>query len=481
MHNENFLGINFKKYREVLSKHYKEGFLLDKLSLLRFRMIWQNSYKDELQFDDDIILKHIKYITIQHGDKAYLPENILDENIKFKLLNHIHTLFLEGKTVIYYEALYQKFFDDFVHGRINDIEMLKAYLSYINDGSMHFHRSYITSKNSIEVDIVDEVRNFLVKQGGPVKSESIISSLSHIGAYKIRQVLAGSNSDEFVRNKRGEYFHVSLIEFTQQEINLITKWINNAILDKKYMGDKELIDIVQKKLPSITMERYPYLTQFGLRGVIEYNLKDKFSFNGKIVSSYDENLSMTDVFAHFAKTHKHFTLEQLNMLKNDLDTQIYFDVVYNNSLRINKDEFVSVDQAKFDIKATDIAIGYFFHGDFIAIKDVLLFAGFPDAYFSWNHFLLQHYVANYSKEYKLLIHVGFNAEKPVGAIVKKSSQINTFDDVIIRALAESPIVQLNINTALQYLFDAGYIARRNYILREDILIKARSYRTTKGK
>lgn len=472
---EKFLNVDFERYKEILSKNYKKGFRLnDKLSLRRFRMQWQSTFKDELQYDDKTICEHISHLTIQHGDMAYLPEDMLNNNAKCKLLAYITDLFSKGKTVIYYEALCREFADDFAIGRINNAEMLKTYLSYINNGSMYLCKNYITSDSNVEVNNLEEVRSFLIGQGMPIKTENIIFSLSHIAKNEIRRVIAGS---EFIQNRKGEYFHADIIEFTQHEIDLITKWIDIAINDKEYMGGKELTDTIQNKLPSI-MERYPYLTELGLRDVLAYKLKNLFSFHGKIISSYGKNLSMTDVFAHFAKTHEHFTLAQLCMLKNDLDTSIYFDAVYANSLRINKNDFVSKNQARFDIDATDTAIGQFFYSDYISIKDISLFGGFPDAYFPWNHFLLQHYIANYSKKYKL-IHAGFNAEKPVGAIVKRNSQLDTFNDVIIKILAESKI-PLNSDDVLQYLFDAGYIARRSISSLDTIIIKANMYRTNKG-
>ncbi len=475
---KDFLDVDFEQYKKILSKDYKKGFRLnDKLSLKRFRMQWQCTFKNELQYTDEAICKHIAHITIHHGDMAYLPEDMLNENTKCRLLTYITTLFSEGKSAIYYEALYHKFADDFAIGRINNPEMLKTYLSYVNEGNMYLHKSYITSDSNVEIDNTDEVRSFLIAQEKPMRTENIIFSMPHISKDKIREVIAGANSSEFVRNKKGEYFHADIIKFTQQEIGLITEWISNSIADKKYMGGKELIDTIQTKLPSI-MERYSFLTWLGLRDVLAYKLKNVFSFKGQIISAYGEDLSMSDIFANFAKTHEHFTLTQLDMLKSDLDTSIYFDSVYANSLRINKNDFVSVDQARFDIDATDIVIGQFCCDDFISIKEISLFGGFPNAYFPWNQFLLQHYVANYSKKYKL-IHTGFTATKPVGAIVKRDSQINRFDDVIIRVLAESKI-PLNVNDALQYLYDTGYISRRSYNSLDTVLVKANQYRKNKG-
>lgn len=475
---EDFTEVEFDSYKEILLKDYRKGFRLnDRLSIRRFRMQWQRFFGEELPYDDEMICKHIAHITVQHGDMSYLPEVMLDENTKRRLLSYINSLFADGKLAIYYEALYKEFSDDFASGRINNIEMLKTYLAYINDGQMHLRRSYITADNDVEVDNTDEVRNFLISQGTAVRIDDIVSALSHIARDKIMGIIAGASSNEFVRNQKGEYFHVDIIDFSQHEMDLITEWIGYAIADKEYMGGKELTDTIQERLPSIK-ERYPFLTWLGLRDVLAYKLRNVFSFKGKIISAYGQDLSMGDVFTNFARTHDYFTLAQLNMLKNDLDTPIYFGSVYANSLRINKDEFVSPDQAQFDVSATDVAIDRFCHGDFISIKDVSLFGGFPNAHFPWNHFLLQHYVANYSKNYQL-IHTGFNAGNPVGAIVKRSSQIDTFDDVIIRVLAESSI-PLNSNDALQYLCDAGYLARRSYGNLEALLIKANLYRTNKG-
>lgn len=471
---EDFSGVNFSRYKELLSKDYQKGFRLnDKLSIRRFRMQWQRIFDEEIQYDDDTICKHIAYITVQHGNMAYLPDVMLDDNTKFRLLAYINTLFTQGKLAIYYDALYNEFSDDFASGRINNVEMLKTYLDYINDGRMHLRRSYIAADSDVEVDSTEEVRSFLISQGTAVQTVDIISSLSHIARDKIIWALAGPNSSEFVRNKKGEYFHADIVELTQREMDLITELISLAIADKEYIGGKELTDTIQNKLPSI-LERYPFLTWLGLRDVIAFKFRDNFSFKGKIISAYGEDLSMKDVFANFAKTHDHFTLAQLNMLKNDFDTPIYFDSVYANSLRINKNEFVSQEQAQFNIDGTDSAIDRFCSGEFISLKDISLFGGFPDAYFQWNHFLLQHYVANYSKKYKL-IHAGFNAGNPVGAIVKRSSQMDTFDEVLIRALAESNI-RLNSNDALQYLCDAGYLARRSFGNLNALLVKANLYR-----
>ena len=475
---ESFDDVDFDKYQEILSNEYNKGFRLnDKLSLKRLRVQWQRYYNEKIKYDDETICKHIAHITIRHGDMAYLPQSLLDDDTKERLLAYIEASFESGKEVIYYEALYKEFADDFSSHRINNVEMLKTYLSYINDGDMYLNRSYIAVSRNVTVDHADEVRNYMTSYGAAITVDELAKALSHLPEDKIKWIISGNDSKEFVWNKKGEFLHADVVDLSQYELDLITEWISLSIADKEYMGGKELVDTIKKKLPAI-MERYPFLTEYGLRDAIAYKLQDTFSFKGKIISALGQELSMERVFADYASSTSYFTLTQLNSLKNELNTPIYFDAVYQNSLRINKEEFVSREQARFDITATDSAIDRFCQGEYVAIKEISLFGAFPDAGFPWNEFLLQHYVANYSKSYKLL-HAGFTAGYAVGAIVKRTSQLNTFEEVITKALADSEIA-LNSEDALQYLSDSGFLARRSYGNIEAVLIKANQQRLSKG-
>ena len=81
-------------------------------------------------------------------------------------------------------------------------------------------------------------------------------------------------------------------------------------------------------------------------------------------------------------------------------------------------------------------------------------------------------MASYSEKFKLL-HVGYNADKCVGAIVKKDSGIDNFNALVIDVLTHSGI-SLNKEDALQYLYDLGYLARRRFSDIDQILIRAKA-------
>lgn len=471
-------NIDSTLYYEILKAKFPRGFRLnDKLDIKKFRKYWKELCNEENPLSNECIWDYISHITIAHGKMSYLPEMMIDEETKTELINYIEETFSNGKTAIYYEALYQTFRDELDKGRINNAEMLKTYLEYTTKNKYFLQKTYITIDSKAKVDATDEVRRFLKSYEMPMTTENIIEGLPHLDKDKITFALSGNNSYEFVRNQKGEYFHADIIEFTDSEIARIEQWISDSITQNEYMSSKELTSLIDRYLPEIH-ERYTFLTELGLRDTIAYKLRGKFSFKSKIISKYGEDLNMDKVFTRFGKNHTPFSMEQLNALKDELGTTIYFDSLYRCAMRVSKNEFVSRDYADFDISATDDVIGQLCTGDFISLKDVTLFGGFPSCGYTWNSYLLEYYIMYFSEKFKLL-HTSFNMNSSVGAIVKKNAGIETFDDVLVKALAESSIALIT-DDALNYLCESGLLARRSYSTIDNIVSRAKTYRAKKG-
>lgn len=468
--------VDLKPYEFILAEKFQKGFRLDsKLELKRFKRFYLERYGKDIEVDDDMIQKHIRSVGIQHDSLLYLPEAMLGTDKKQKLLNYIVKNFSDGKRAIYYEALFREFSIEFQGERIYNADMLKTYLSYINNGLYYMYRSYIAKDSYVEVNPMDEIREYLVEYGAPVNLNDLYRALPHIPSNKIKQIL--NFNKEFIYNAPEQYFHVDAVELSEEELEYIAAIIQHAIDDKEFMGGNELIEDISQRYPEV-LEHLSQFSPIGLRDAIGYKLSGTYFFNGNIISKCDKSLSMYDVYADYSKTRKHFTLDELNNLKRELNTNIYFGAVYANSLRINQDEFVSKEQAQFDVEKTDEAIDRFCVGAYIALSEINQFGSFPDAGFPWNSYLLEHYVSDYSASYKLL-HTSFNANACVGAIVKRESEIESFNDLITDVLVNSN-VSLNKEGALQYLCDKGFLARRRYAEIDQILIKAKAKRTQKG-
>ena len=464
------------RYRELLYKYFQKGFRMDSaLDMKKLRRFYLEQYGAELTDEEGLVCRDIETVAILHDRKAYLLDSMLSQEKKDKLLQYIDDRFSSGCDAIYYRALFSEFEEILQGERIYTAEMLKTYLSYINKGSYVLRRSYLAKNDSVQMNTDDEIREYLKESDGPVEVEQLASAISYIPEQKIKFALS-TNSD-FIWNATSEYFYEGCIHFSNSELEWISRFIEVGIEERDFVTGNELVEAVETHFPDIK-EMYQWITLIGMRNVIGYKLKDRFSFNGNIISRYGENLSMAEVYAKYCHKHSRFTLDELNVLKQELGSTIYFDEIYANSLRISQNEFVSLDMAQFDVEATDEAIARICTGQYMSLQEIRDFGTFPYAGYPWNEYLVESFVANYSLKF-MLLHNGYNANVCAGAIVKKVSPFKNFNDLLIDILANSDIV-LNEDSSLEYLRQQGYIARRRYSDIGRILTEAKVVRSKKG-
>ena len=464
------------RYKELLDKYFQKGFRMESsLDMKKLRRFYQEQYGAELSDEDDLVCQGISSVTILHDGKAYLPDSMLSHEKKEKLLQYIEDRFSSGCDAIYYGALFTEFEEAFQGERIYTPEMLKTYLSYINKGNYVLQRSYLAKDYTVQMNPEDDIREYLKEAAGPVEVERLAAELSYIPEQKIKFALSTNN--DFIWNATGEYFYEDCVHFSNSELEWISQFILDGIEERDFVTGNELVEAVEAHFPDIK-EMYQWITPVGMRNVIGYKLNDRFSFNGNIISKYGEDLSMAEVYAKYCRKHSRFTLDELNVLKQELGSTIYFDEIYANSLRISQNEFVSQDMAQFDVEATDEAIGRICTGQYMSLQEIRDFGTFPYAGYPWNEYLLEHFVANYSQKF-MLLHIGFSANVCAGAIVKQASSFKDFNDLLVDILANSNIV-LDEDSALEYLRQQGYIARRRYSDIGRIVTEAKVVRSKKG-
>ena len=369
------------------------------LEIRKFKRYYTATHDRELTDPDDDISKKIKQLCIIYEGKAFLPDVMLSEELKDELLNYIESAFADGKAAIYYQAIFAEFSDAFLDYHIHDADMLKSYLTFIGDGRFFINRSFISKTPDVSMDPLSEVRSCLQDYGRPATYDEIFAALPHLPQSKIKFILA--SNVEFVNNGRSEYFHESIVHLSDEELDGISEIIQRTIDEKDFIGGNELYDVIRAKYPYIIDENHA-LSMYGFRDALKAKLGDKFSFKGNIISRSGQELSMADVFAKYARSHDTFTLSELQSLANNLATPIYFEAIYENSLRISRDQFVAKTAAHFPVEAMDEALDRICTGKYIPLPEAKNFGAFPYVGFPWNSFLLEHYVASYSQKYMLL-------------------------------------------------------------------------------
>ena len=459
----------------VLKQKFVKGFRMESpLEIRKLRRYYAVLHGTDLTESDEKISDIIRSLCIIYDGKAFLPDVMVDNELKEKLFAYIDAAFADGKNAIYYQAIYTEFADAFLDHHIYDADMLKAYLAAMGNGKFYINRSYISKEPNVTMDPLSEIRSCLMEYGRPVEYEELFRALPHLPQSKIKQIL--SSNIEFVNNGQGAYFHESILRLSEEGLEEIAEIIRQTIEDKDFIGGNELYDAIQAKYSHIIEENRD-LSVYGFRDALKAKLGDQFSFKGNIISQNGRDFSMADVFAKYSRHHDAFTLSELQGLASNLATIIYFDEVYANSLRISRDQFVSKKMAQFAIPDTDEALDRVCTGKYIPIREVTNFGAFPFAGFPWNSFLLEHYVANYSQKYKLL-HSNFSGTECSGAIVRRSAGIESFDDLIVDLLVNNPI-EMKKASVLQYLRDYGYLARRRYSEIESLIIKANAQKQRK--
>ena len=467
-------------FRTVLAKRFVRGFRIGSpLDMKKFRRYYEAEHEQELTLTDEEAEKAIRASGIQYNDKVFVPDVMIPEELREKLFCSIRESLAEGNAAVYYEALFRTFSEEFLDYYIYDADMLKAYIAFYNNGEFHLDNKYI-SKDSVTVaNPLEEIKNILISAGHPIETEEICETLSHIPRQKTMWILAANS--EFVHNGRsdgkGYYFHVSTLHLTDEDLENISVLIANAINEKTFVSGNELMEMISARYPHI-LENNPLISMMGMRDALKYHLGNKFSFRGNIISAPNSAISMADVFGNYARSHTSFTITELKNLASEMKATIYFDSVYDNSLRVSKNQFVSKEYAQFLVDDTDRAIARFCTGSFMPIGMIREFGTFPDAGYPWTTFLLEHFVYSYSRQFKLL-HSGFNRECSVGAIVRRESGIESFNDLLSIALGESA-TPIKKDTALNFFVEQGYLARRNYSDIEKVLIQANTYRNRKG-
>lgn len=455
-------GSMSKKIIGVLRSYFSRGFRLNStIEERRFKQFYEKQYSSEFPATLQLSMM-IPMLGVQHENKVYLPEFMLAADVRDKIQLYIVSHF-ESSDYIYYDAILDKFSEDIVDSQIFDKETLKAYLQYYDVYGWSYGTFYISKTNSVSVNQNQDIIDFVRMQGGIVTENEILNAFHYMPKdYVVRCVVR--NNRTLISCGRGYRFHIDNYRINDIEKNGIREIIRLSIQSAGYLTTSELARSVQIKYPSVLSDNTEYGI-IGFRNVVSNLYEGEFSFYNNLISSMHSRLDTNQVFEDFCKSKATFTTEEVNQLADDLGTLINFDAISRYCVRVSESKFVSKDNIVFDVPATDAAIANYCSGEYVTILDINTFVAFPYCSYRWNNYLLESFVAQYSKQFKLM-HSRYNKDNTIGAIVKRTSAFSDYDEILIDAVANSK-VPLNENDVLDYLQEKGYIARR----RSDFLSK----------
>lgn len=448
----------------VLKQHYEYGFKFDSIrELMRFRQFADAMGITLPEKDETLKTSILSSGTVIDG-KIYCKSDDMPQELQ----RIVDDIFSSGVGVIYYESLFENEQEWMEAHVITSPGMLKEYLQKTITWCSFSKRFMVKGRRRSEREaITDELKRIW----GVHPSENIYSlrdRLPYVPLKNIWRVISGN--EFFVLVSEGEYLFIDRFRITVDEEKNILDFVAKACAEN---GFASLSDV---PLGDIEEENYE-LTRIAIYNAIYKRvLSSKFHLNGKILTKEKSELDTVMLLKQYIKGKEECTFDELSNkvveLTGGINRQYAFQALYDDMVRVSKNRFVAAWLVNFPIDEIDAVLAQFITDNFRAIRDVTTFALFPLCGQSWNYYLLESFCYKYSRKYSLHV-IHFN-DKNAGIIAEMDFN-KKYDEMLAVALARTN-VELTPEVIVQYLYNAGYIAKRTYAKLDEIAQQALNLR-----
>lgn len=401
--------------------------------------------------------------------------------MKIKLQNYINDELQTEEDFLFYDKVYSDFENELLDSAIVNVDMLHIYLQYYYSAKWFFAPNYISVSQNVEINADTIVSEYVLNQGMPVFEEDVIEAINYLPKNVVSHSF-NRNSDILVSSGRNQRFHINIFVITQNELDMVSDIIANAIYKYDFIGFEELMEDIRNSVPSI-INNNSNISDSGIRKVMAVKLGSKYSFNNAVISSIGRNLTAKDVLLAFAKNHDDYSIDEVDSLASSLGTVLnyHLDKMLEYSIRVSGTRFVSRNKVIFDVQQIDKALSnYCVEPDnFAPLSSIDNFASFPPvSNFPWNQRLLESFLLTTSNAYTLLRSDSLNKNNICGVVASSSYKefdSNAFLVVATKAVAKSGI-ELNNKVVLDFLANEGYIVQRRFAGIDEVISGAKKDR-----
>lgn len=463
-------------YKRVLVEKFDSGFRMgDFIHRNRFRHFYEELNGAPLNSSDMELDNILEMCGMVHDGRLYVIENLLDETTKVRLLESIEEQ-LNLHPRLYLEILFERFADDFRGTAIESMDILKTYLQALPDFNYYINKDRVFRDESFRHvgSPKDEVKRLLEEEHRPMNDDEIFKKLNWVPQEKIGVAfMQCSVTQEILSNGDHSRFILETFDIAGDEIEWLSEWIKQELDNSDFIGSMDAVKALKSRYSDI-VERNSGFRDIGIRNAIAVLLGDDFDFNGNLIVKKGKIISNEDLFKDFCESRDAFTVDDIDLLANSLGVPALYDVIYGNSFRLNERDFVQ-SVPKMDVDAIDDVIETFVRGkEYIPLKKIDFWGGFPIVSGNWNHFMLESFLWRCSKKFKL-VHSNFSKTTFAGAIVRNDVAMD-FEDVLVHALSEE---NFDADRAKKFLKEEGYLAREKCSNIDSLLEKSQQLRTSR--
>lgn len=427
------------------------------IELHKFRREWKNTEQAECSYTDEQLREQFEACCIDTGDRWYMPQSLLNDDDR-KLVDDELLRFFDGNHhVLYYEAFYAQIQHLLSNSKVTP-ELFASALKALYRDKFHFFANFLSDQRQPAQDIAYEIRQAMISAGMPMTVAQLCERLGHLPPEKIEQTLKENSS--FIKNTRnkdtgGEFFYEGMVSLTAEDVQAIGDIISGCILREGYALRADVLRRVDSQIPDVAeqLQRYSLPAKWE---IISRRMCNRFGFTETVACEKGRKLAATEVLSMFCQNHTPFSLQEFKDFAEEAGTQPFTYIPRDSAFRVSENQYIAKNEIAFPISQVDAAIELYCTGDYLPVTAICHldpnFHAFPFVGHAWNAYMLEQYVYDHSRTFRLCFGGNTCAS---GIIVRKKLQLED-NDLLSLILADSD-VELKQEPAVNWLYDNGYI------------------------
>lgn len=444
------------RWNAILSEEFEDGLRLNGMRLRKFRGIYEERYHDTVEPDDEKLIALLKQVGDFRDERIYAKRDAKQSSLMDTIQQDILQTLSSGASCVYPQQLFEKYREELA-------QQLSVYTSdsfkemLLTAANRPFGVSYgiicLPGKNA---NVTADVMGLFRECYEPITYAQMAERLWYIPMDRIKHELVTEKS--FVMIEQETYFYAPNFPISTHELTALQRAMHRRIEDEGYLVARSLRELMQTNCPNAVVDTASW-KDWGVRNVMAWLLRDQFDFNGVVICAKGMGMDTHMVFRSYCKARERVTIDELKDLCSQLDVSgIYWDSVLAEMVRISRNEFLSKRLIAFDSEYTDRVLEQACPGDYMPLKDFTLFMSLPGVAVPWNGFVLESYLRDYSRIFRLE-QAGPVEHTPIGAMVRRLSRFHTNRDLLIDALVHDDSWH-SAKDALDVLVERGYRSQR---------------------
>lgn len=444
------------RWNLILSEEFEDGLRLNGMRLRKFRSIYEERYHDAVEPDDEKLIAMLKQVGEFRDERIYAKRDAGQSALMDIIQQDILQTLTSGASCVYPQQLFEKYKEKLAEQlSVYTADSFKAMLLASTNRHFSVYHGTICLHGKSANIMADVVRLFQ-ECYEPITYTQMSEQLWYIPMDRIKYALVREKSIVLIDQET--YFYAPNFPISTHELAALQQAMRRQIEDEDFLVARSLRELMKIYCPNAVMDTANW-KDWGVRNVMAWLLRDQFDFNGVIICEKGAGMDTHMVFRSYCKSHDRITMDKLKNLCSQLDVSgIYWDSVLAEMVRISRDEFLSKRLICFDSESTDRVLEQACPGDYMPLKDFTLFMSLPGVAVPWNGFLLESYLRDYSRIFRLE-QASPVEHTPIGTMVRRMSPLLTNRDLLIDVLVHDNSWH-SPKEALDVLVDGGYRTQR---------------------